>query len=150
MQRVGLDIPGQQAAPNFLDMGPGFAVVDIETTGLSVNGDRIVEIAIVQADSQVLHLQEWSTRVNPEGTVGSTHIHGITQADVANSPTFAQIAPTVAAFLHGRDLVAHNAKFDLGFIHNEFHRAGWEVPLVPFLCTLSSAREYLPQEPFTP
>ncbi len=136
--------PQKPPVPQQVTNAPGFAVIDIETTGLSPYPDRIVEIAIVQTDAEGKRINEWESRVNPEGPVGATHVHGITQADVANSPTFAQLAPTNASMVRGRALVAHNAKFDLGFIHNEFQRAGWNAPVMPHLCTLVSARVYLP------
>lgn len=126
---------------------PGFAVIDLETTGLSPERHRILEIAIIQTDARGKRLSEWTTRVNPEVPVGATHIHGITEADVAQAPTFAQIAGIVASIIAGRALVAHNARFDLAFLKNEFARAGWDWPNAPHMCTMQSARKVLPQQP---
>lgn len=54
---------------------PGFAVIDVETTGLSANSHRILEMAIVRTDSGGRVLDEWVCRFDPEGPVGATHIH---------------------------------------------------------------------------
>lgn len=125
----------------------GFAIIDLETTGLSPKRDRILEIAIVQADHQGRGMTEWTTRINPQGPVGATHIHGITQQDVEHAPTFAEVAPFIIQQLRGRAIVAHNASFDLAFLQNELFRAGWDWPEVPFLCTLKTARNLLPPQP---
>ena len=123
----------------------GFAVIDLETTGLSPRHHRIVEIAVIQTDHWGRQQATWTTRVNPEGPVGATHIHGITQADVANAPLFRELVPTIVSLLSGRALVAHNASFDLPFLAHEFHRASWLWPDVPQLCTLRESKHFLPQ-----
>lgn len=120
-------------------------VIDIETTGLSPKNDRILELALVRTDHFGRPLAEWSSRMNPEGPVGATHIHGITDDDVRNAPTFAHLAPFIASQLAGHALVCHNAKFDLAFLQNEFRRAGWDWPQTPHLCTLQASRSLLPQ-----
>lgn len=124
--------------------GGGFAVIDVETTGLSPRGDRILEMAILRTDRRGRVLDEWVTRFNPQGPVGATHIHGITQADVAGAPVFTQVIPELNARLAGLAMVAHNARFDLAFLRNEFARAGWALPWLPSLCTLDASRFYLP------
>src|SRR5699024_4286159 len=115
----GLDTPAVQ---------PHFAVIDVETTGLSSRSDRIIEIAVVSTDPWGHVLSEWSTRLNPQGPVGATHIHGITAADVATSPTFEALAAVIAQQLAGAAIVAHNARFDLAFLRAEYQRAGWAMP----------------------
>lgn len=122
----------------------GFAVIDVETTGLSPQGDRILELAILRTDRAGRVLDEWVSRFDPQGPVGATHIHGITQADVAGAPTFAEVIPELNARLTGLAMVAHNARFDLAFLRTEFARAGWVLPLLPSLCTLDASRFYLP------
>ncbi|HRY09595.1 MAG TPA: exonuclease domain-containing protein [Candidatus Nanopelagicales bacterium] len=106
----------------------GYTVVDVETTGLSPeHHDRIVEIGVVYVSHDGEIQDHWSTLVNPQRDVGPTRIHGITARDVADAPTFAEIAPYVLRSLSGRIIVAHNARFDLRFLASELVRAG--VPL---------------------
>ena len=69
-------------------------------------------------------LDAWSTRLNPEGPVGATHIHGITDRDVANAPLFRDVIPHLNNRLAGSALCAHNARFDLAFLRAEYARAG--------------------------
>ncbi|WIB00333.1 histone-like nucleoid-structuring protein Lsr2 [Curtobacterium sp. MCBA15_012] len=123
---------------------PAFAVIDVETTGLSPRRDRILELAIVRLDESGAVVDEWVSRFDPEGPVGATHIHGITQADVVGQPRFADAAPTVIAALSGLAVVAHNAKFDLAFLRNELKAAGWSVPWIAAYCTLDASYAYLP------
>lgn len=123
---------------------PGFAVVDIETTGLSPHTDRIVEIAVLTTDARGRVLREWSTRINPGRPVGATHVHGLKDADVREAPTFGTVAETVASLVTMRVIVAHNAVFDAGFLRAEFERAGWSWPQMPTLCTLEASHYYLP------
>lgn len=123
---------------------PAFAVIDVETTGLSPQRDRILELAIVRLDESGAVVDEWVSRFDPEGPVGATHIHGITQADVAGQPRFADVAPTLMAALSGLAVVAHNAKFDLAFLRSELKAAGWSVPWTAAYCTLDASYAYLP------
>lgn len=123
---------------------PYFAIIDVETTGLSPKQDRIVELAVIRVDGTGGVIDQWSTRFDPEGPVGATHIHGITQADVDGQPKFRDLAATLAPHLSGVPIVAHNAPFDLAFLRAEFRRAGWDVPWLPAYCTLDGSREYLP------
>lgn len=122
----------------------GFAVVDVETTGLVAARDRVVEIAVINTDAAGRIIDTWTTLLNPGGPVGATQIHGITTADVRRAPRFADVAGDLAARLAGRALVAHNATFDLGFFRIEYARAGWEMPDCPYLCTLEASWTYLP------
>jgi len=122
----------------------GFAVIDMETTGLDPNVDRVVEIAVVRTDSHGVVVDEWTTLVNPGRPVGARSVHGITAADVRDAPRFAQVVGALNARLSGRAVVAHNAPFDLGFLRAEYARAGWELSAVPFLCTLEASSLYLP------
>ena len=121
-----------------------FAIVDVETTGLSPRQNRIVELAVVRVDSEGNIVDEWSTRLNPEGPVGATHIHGITQVDVAGAPFFRDVAARLIPYISGVPIAAHNASFDIAFLQAEFQRAGWDTPWLPTFCTLDGSREYLP------
>lgn len=123
----------------------GYVVLDVETTGLSPGTDRILEVAVLRCDARGRVLDEWVTRCNPDGPVGATHIHGITDADVKNSPRFASLVPELNARLAGLAVVAHNARFDLAFLRAEFAGAGWKLPYLPSICTLEASWHYLPQ-----
>jgi len=100
------------------------AFIDIETTGINVSSDRIVEISVLKISPG--GKEEWmSTRVNPGMPIPakSTAIHGITDDDVKNAPTFKEIAKNLALFLEGSDLAGFNAiKFDIPLLAEEFLR----------------------------
>jgi DNA polymerase III subunit epsilon len=100
------------------------AFLDLETTGINIAVDRIVEISVLKISPN--HKEEWmSTRVNPEMAIPpkSSAIHGIFDQDVTDSPTFKEIAKNLAAFLEGCDLAGYNAiKFDIPVLAEEFLR----------------------------
>lgn len=123
---------------------PGFAVVDLETTGLFTGrGDRVLEIAVVHVSDDGEITGEWQTLVNPSRDLGPQHIHGIAAADILGAPSFAEIAPALVELLDGRVLVAHNANFDVGFLTAEFERLGYWFSVTP-MCTMQLAREFIP------
>lgn len=120
-----------------------FAVVDLETTGLSPEADRIVELACVRCDASGRVLAELHSLVDPDmgGYVGPTAIHGITPQMVAGAPRFAEIVPTLAPLLDGAVLVAHNAGFDRSFLRQELVRCGHDIDEPPTICTMSFRRQ---------
>jgi len=107
-----------------LKLRRSIAFLDLETTGINIVSDRIVEISVLKVAPN--GTEEWlTTRVNPEIPIPpkSTAIHGITDSDVANSPTFRDIAKKLTAFLEGCDLAGYNAnKFDIPVLAEEFLR----------------------------
>ena len=114
---------------------PGFADVDLETTGFSPRlGDRVAEVAVVLVDDAGTVEDEWCTLVNPERDLGPQHVHGIAAADVALAPTFERVAPTLLRLLDRRVLVAHNASFDTRFLRAELGRAGVAAAIDPLAC----------------
>ena len=120
--------------------------LDLETTGATAHVDRITEIGLVEVD-QGRHIGEWSSLVNPERPISPLieSLTGITDAMVAKAPTFAELAPDLYQRLAGKTLVAHNARFDFGFLRNEFRRVGLNyAPDV--LCTVRLSRRLYPQE----
>lgn len=120
-----------------------FAVLDVETTGLSGAKDRIIEVAVVHCDPQGNVTDEWSSLVDPDRDPGPTHIHGISASDLHGAPTFEQIAPQLLERLRGSMITAHNLSFDSSFLHHEFERTGLAQPTGPALCTLELARYVL-------
>ncbi|MGZ4999571.1 MAG: exonuclease domain-containing protein [Methylomonas sp.] len=120
------------------------AFVDLETTGTSTSNDRITEIGIVLADED--GVREWSQLVHPGMRIPIfiEQMTGITNQMVEKAPTFAEVANEVSALLNGRLFVAHNARFDYGFLKNEFKRIGLNFqPSV--LCTVKLSRALFPQ-----
>ena len=100
----------------------GFAVFDLETTGFGRTA-RIVEIALVTLDPSGTITEVWETLVNPGITIPNSHIHGISDQDVANAPDFAEIAGLLAAKLDGHVLVAHNLRaFDLPILTSHYEQ----------------------------
>jgi DNA polymerase-3 subunit epsilon len=102
-----------------------FVVLDLETTGLSPERDRITEVGAVRARGGEV-LAELRTFVHPGVPIppAVTAITGITDADVANAPDVATVLPTVVDFLGDAVFVAHNARFDLGFLRAAARRLG--------------------------
>lgn len=127
--------------------GQGFAVVDLETTGLYPSTDRVVEMAVIHLNLEAEITAEFCTLINPRRDVGPTRIHRLTAADVTTAPTFAAAAATLWQLLSGRILVAHNASFDARFLDAEFARCGAALPPPPIMCTMQLASHYLPGLP---
>jgi DNA polymerase-3 subunit epsilon len=98
--------------------------IDLETTGINVSSDRIVEISALKISPN--GKEQWmTTLVNPEMPIPAkvTAIHGISDSDVTGAPTFREIAKNVASFLEGCDLAGYNAmKFDIPVLAEEFLR----------------------------
>ncbi|MGX7827414.1 exonuclease domain-containing protein [Actinokineospora sp. 24-640] len=127
-------------------MGAGYAVVDVETTGLSPGWHhRVVEVAVVRLDEWGRVTDEWCTLVNPQRDLGPQHIHGVRAADARMAPVFADIAGEVARLLGGRVLVGHNVSFDARFLQAEYARLGVDLLFadVPSLCTMRLADQFL-------
>lgn len=111
-----------------LNLKRPLAFIDLETTGVSVGSDRIVEIAIIKLNPDGSKTSR-THRVNPEMPISeeSTSIHGITNEDVANEATFKDLAPALFKFLFDCDLAGYNSnKFDVPMLVEEFYRAGIE------------------------
>lgn len=129
-------------------MSPGYAIIDVETTGLHPgHHHRVIELAIVQVDSDGAVAGEWCSLVNPQRDLGPQGIHGITAAEVRRAPVFAELAGDIAERLAGRVLVAHNLSFDSRFLQAEFQRAGVDIDVSyrSGLCTMHLATTFLPQ-----
>jgi DNA polymerase III subunit epsilon len=107
-----------------LNLKRPIAFLDLETTGINVATDRIVEISVLKITPS--GKEDWlSTRVNPGIPIPpkSTAIHGISDEDVEKSPAFREIAKNLAVFLEGCDLAGYNAvKFDIPVLAEEFLR----------------------------
>ena len=118
----------------------GYAVVDVETTGLA-RDDRIISAAVYRLDARGEVEDHWYTVVNPERDPGPVWIHGLTSDMLEGAPLFQDVAAEFAARLEGRVLVAHNAVFDWQMIAREYARARSEAPVRQRLCTIALSKE---------
>ena len=125
---------------------PHFAVVDVETSGLSEDRHRILQIGAVVVAPDGSVVDKWSTLVKlrwPLQRVGPTHIHGITRSTLRGAPRATEALRELQRRLDGAVFTAHNASFDAGFIVNAAKRStGFD--LGPRLCTLRLSRRLDP------
>ena len=121
-------------------LGAPLAIVDLETTGSDPASDRITEIGVLEIDS-FERRATWSTLVNPGRRIPSAieALTGINSDMVAAAPRFADVADELHARLSGRVFVAHNARFDYGFLRREFDRVGIKF-MAKTLCTVRLSR----------
>jgi len=124
-----------------------YAVVDVETTGGSYDrGHRMTEIAIYEVRGGVVE-DEYRTLLNP-GRAIPRHISALTGIDnrmVSSAPFFDHVAADVLERLEGRVFVAHNARFDWGWVSRQLAEAIGEVPKAELLCTVKMTRRLLPR-----
>ncbi|MEK1907132.1 MAG: DNA polymerase III subunit epsilon [Pseudomonas sp.] len=102
-------------------------VLDTETTGMPVtDGHRIIEIGCVELEGRRLTGRHFHVYLRPDREIdeGAIAVHGITNEFVADKPRFKEIADEFYEFIHGAQLIIHNAAFDIGFIANEFALLG--------------------------
>jgi DNA polymerase III epsilon subunit family exonuclease len=125
-----------------------YAVVDVETTGTSVEADEIVSLAVLRLDADGGELDRFASLVRPAGPIPAeaTAVHGIDDASVRGAPTFAELAPELLALLEGAVFVAHNADFDLPLVQHAFARAGARYLPSGVACTLDAFRLLEPTE----
>ena len=127
-----------------------FAFLDIETTGGNPQRDRITEIGIrFWRAGEVVG--EWQALLNPEARISGfiERLTGISNAMVADAPLFADIADELEQQLDGAVFVAHNARFDYGFIKSEFRRLG-RLYSAKVLCTVKLSRRLPPARRVAP
>ena len=124
--------------------GP-LAIVDLETTGSDPAVDRITEIGVIEVEGFEA-TSRWSTLVNPGLSIPSPiqALTGITPQMVAAAPRFRDLAEALLERLEGRVFVAHNARFDYGFLRREFERAGKRFH-ARTVCTVRLSRRLYPE-----
>lgn len=117
-------------------------VLDTETTGLQPwLGHRVVEIGALRLENGEA-VRSFNQLLNPERPMdpGASAVNGIYDSDLANQPTFSDVAPALLNFVEGALIVAHNAAFDAGFVGAELALAGLNPLPNPWVCTLQLAR----------
>ena len=105
---------------------------DIESTGLNVIRDRIVQIAMVKYFADGSDPEELVMLINPGIPISeeAMSVHGITPKDLANKPTFQQVADQLYAFVGDSDLAGYNSnRFDVPILMEEFARVGLELSM---------------------
>lgn len=121
-----------------------FAVVDLETTGVDPSTDRILQMAAIVIDGTGKVVDTFDTIVKPESpdeyVHGAEHIHGISEAQVADGMPLRDALTRLRQISDGKFFTAHNAQFDIGFIHAESQRVGFDMTVSTFVDTLQLAR----------
>jgi DNA polymerase-3 subunit epsilon len=125
-----------------------FAVVDVETSGLSLRWHHVLQIGLVVVDGHGQVLDRWSSLVAPRRRwlfrVGPVGIHGIRRRMVRAAPPGTQVLTELATRLGDAHFVAHNASFDAGFLRKASKTHGVVIPIVNPLCTLTLSRRLDP------
>lgn len=111
------------------------AVVDLETTGLTPGFDRVVEISVFKKEPGKRSYLAFDTLVNPQRPVSATEIHGITDVDVKNAPTFNDIVGDFVDVLSSCVIAAYNVYFDIKFLERELNQTGISY-LPPHFCLM--------------
>ena len=126
-------------------------VLDTETTGLEPSqGHRIIEIGCVELINRRITDNRYHQYINPQREVdqGAIDVHGISNEFLADKPVFEQIADDFLKFIHGAELIIHNAPFDVGFINHELNLLNTDRGKVDEFCsvldTLAMARRLHP------
>ena len=131
---------------------PRFAVVDVETSGLSSRRHRILQIGVVTVEGDGTVVDQWSSLVRltwPWSRVGPRRVHGITRRALRGAPPAAEAMAELGRRLDGAVFTAHNADFDAAFIAAAAARSGVRLPLDKRLCTLQLSRRLDPDRQLT-
>ena len=130
-------------------------ILDTETTGMNTaggpiyQGHRIIEIGCVEVINRKLTGNHFHVYIKPDRLVDpeAIQVHGITDAFLADKPSFSQIADDFIAFIRGAELIAHNAPFDVSFMDYEFSKLGLgfkTADICGITDTLAMARDLFP------
>ena len=122
-------------------------ILDTETTGLSFNTDKIIEIACIELENQIPTKNKFHVFINPNMDIsdGAYQTHGITRDFLKDKPVFKDIAKEFLAFIKQSKLVIHNADFDLAFLNKELQELELKpLPKERVVDTLFLARQKFP------
>jgi len=140
---ISIEIGGNEAPELAERLTRTIAFVDIETTGGDATQGRITEIGVVEVSAA--GIESWSTLLDPGIPISPAieQLTGISNEMVRNQPSFRELAESLAARLDGKLFVAHNVRFDYGFLKSEFERAGIHFK-AHTLCTVRLSRALFP------
>ncbi len=111
------------------------AIIDFETTGLTPGYDRVIEVSVVRINPGEAPKLVFDSLINPQRDVSATEIHGITDHDVADAPTFHDIAQDLLSVLSGCVIAAYNVYFDIKFLDFELSNSGFQFQ-PPHFCVM--------------
>ncbi|MAF78093.1 MAG: hypothetical protein CME63_14190 [Halobacteriovoraceae bacterium] len=125
----------------------GLVALDLETTGLSPLIDRIIELAAIKVTKEGVTV--FDTLIDPKIAIPdfTTDIHGIRDEDVNGKPFLSDVLPQFKEFIGELPLIAHNAKFDAGFLVFAAHQQKFELTQNDFYCTVKASRAAFPEMP---
>lgn len=126
-------------------------IFDTETTGLNAENNGIIEIAAVEIENRVITGNRFHRYIKPNYPIDpeAKKIHGISENFLADKPKFPEIIGEFWKFIEDAEIIAHNIRFDLRFLHAEYKRAKAELPKLEQICpnqfdTLALARRIYP------
>ena len=123
-------------------MAKKYIILDTETTGLEVKqGHRVIEIGAVLLNDRKKSEDHFHTYLNPSRLIDeeASKVHGITNSDLDDKPSFDEIAEEFIQFIEGSTLVIHNAPFDVGFLNNELQLASTSYPKIEDICEVEDS-----------
>jgi len=141
---TSLNIEWREFAPLLKEFPDGLVALDIETTGLSPLVDRIIELAAYKIKQGKIEV--WQELINPNREIpeNTIKIHGIDQQMVENRPKLEEFWDDFLQFTEGLPLIAHNAKFDVGFLVFASHQLKKELGPRKVYCTVKASRKAFP------
>ena len=121
-------------------------ILDTETTGLSFDIDKIIEIGIVELKENVLTQNYFHEYVNPEKDISlsAQKVHGISNEFLINKPVFSKIAQKFLDFIKDDIIIIHNAEFDINFINKELQNCGFNKINNIVIDTIKLAKKEFP------
>jgi DNA polymerase-3 subunit epsilon len=126
-----------------------FAVVDVETSGLSVRRDRVLQVGVVVVNGDGDVIDRWASLIRPRRRllfrVGPKRLHGIDRRSLRRAPPLAVVLDQLGLRLDGAGFVAHNAPVDRAFLEKAASEAGIRLPITATLCTLRLSRGLDPE-----
>jgi len=137
----------ETSAPKMLSGGfpEKMVLLDLETTGGKATHHRIIEIGLIIVEQGEV-IERWQSFIDPETMLPPfiQKLTGIAPSMLRGAPLFSQVTDKLLAYLDGRTLVAHNARFDYSFLKQEFERIGVSYNTAP-LCSVKFSRSLYPQ-----
>ncbi|RAM57839.1 DNA polymerase III subunit alpha, partial [Candidatus Phytoplasma oryzae] len=133
---------------NFILKNHNYVVFDLETTGLSKNRDKIIELSAVKIENGKITKEIFNELINPQTKLNNIikDLTGIKNEDLYDKPTIEEVLPRFLKFIEGYTLVAHNAFFDIGFLEEKIKKLNINFKIPSVIDTLSLTKKYFGQK----